>query len=98
MEAYGHPKQIQTNVFSTQAKVFATTRTLMPAQVPTSNGLDERMMSPVKRFSNISRPARPTARPPTPPMASTELTAMKGRRHIIVSLKVLSRLQWEHHM
>ncbi len=42
---------------------------------PTSKGLDERMMRPVKRFSRISLPARPTARPPTPPIASTELTA-----------------------
>ena len=42
---------------------------------PTSKGLEERMMSPVNRFSKISRPARPTARPPTPPIASTELTA-----------------------
>lgn len=42
---------------------------------PTSNGLEERMMSPVNRFSKISRPAKPTARPPTPPMAKTEFTA-----------------------
>ena len=42
---------------------------------PTSKGLLDRMMSPVNRFSRISRPARPTARPPTPPIASTELTA-----------------------
>ena len=42
---------------------------------PTSKGLLDRMMRPVNRFSKISRPARPTARPPTPPMASTELTA-----------------------
>ena len=34
------------------------------------------MISPVKRFSRISLPARPTARPPTPPMASTEFTAV----------------------
>ena len=36
---------------------------------PTSKGLEERMMSPVNRFSKISRPARPTARTPTPPIA-----------------------------
>ena len=46
---------------------------------PTSKGLEDRMMSPVNRFSMISRPARPTARPPTPPMASTEFTAEAAR-------------------
>ena len=47
---------------------------------PTSKGLDVRMMSPVKRFSKISRPAKPKATPPTPPMARTELTSIPSAR------------------
>lgn len=54
---------------------------------PTSKGLLDRMMSPVNRFSRISLPARPTARPPTPPMANTLFTA--ATKLMLVS--VLSR-------
>lgn len=47
---------------------------------PTSKGLEDRMMRPANRFSRISRPARPTARPPTPPMASTARQQEAGGR------------------
>ena len=42
---------------------------------PTSKGLLDKMIRPVNRFSKISLPARPTARPPTPPIANTLFTA-----------------------
>ena len=37
------------------------------------------MMRPVNRFSRISLPAKPTAKPPIPPMVNTELTVALGR-------------------
>lgn len=51
------------------------------------------MMSPVNRFSKISRPARPTARPPTPPMASTELTAPSKQCQALCSAASSNQMQ-----
>mmetsp|Transcript_18089 Transcript_18089/g.50650 ORF Transcript_18089/g.50650 Transcript_18089/m.50650 type:complete len:242 (-) Transcript_18089:840-1565(-) len=42
---------------------------------PTSKGFVDMMRKPLSRFSQISLPAKPMARPPIPPIASTEPTS-----------------------